>query len=182
MPILLIFNNFLLTFLVKDIPLVPGYLLSCSFHSSSYYFFSHHPIPLLSGHDPQICLFQIAQISHTLHSLTYFCAASALFLLTNLTIMWRGLHTDTALTPSLFFLYLFILLCLFIPDFVNFSGKADAFLVANILSLCPILIFTFVFLFAVSHDGDFCVIYGLLLGSGDGSPLEKLLATTQKCP
>lgn len=71
---------------------------------------------------------------------------------------------------------------LFIPDFVIFSGKANDLLVAKILSFCPFLIFTFIFIFPGSHDGDFCVIYGLLFGSGDGSSLERLLATIRKCP
>lgn len=164
---------------MRTIPLVPGYLLSCSFHSSSYYLFSHHPIPSLSGHDPQLCLFQTPSISHILHSLTYFCAAPALFLLTNLTRVWCW--PQQSVIPSLFFPSLFILLDFFMSDFVNFSGKAGAFLVANILSLCPILVFTFIFIFVLSHNGDFWVIYGLSFGSRDGSPLENPLATTQKC-
>lgn len=69
--------------------------------------------------------------------------------------------------------------CLFILDFVIFSGKA--LLVANILLFCLFLIFTFIFVCPGSHDVDFWMIYGVLFGSGDGSPVERLLATTQKC-
>lgn len=52
MPVQGYLIKFCNTFLVEAIPLVPGYLLSGSFHSSSYYLFSHCPIPLLSGHNP----------------------------------------------------------------------------------------------------------------------------------
>lgn len=87
-----------------------------------------------------------------------------------------------SLTLLLFLLSLFILLSFLIPDFVIFSGKADDLFVTDILSFCPFLIFTLIFICPGSHDGDFSVISGLLFGNGHGSSLERLLATTQKCP
>lgn len=149
---------------MKTISLVPGYLLSCSLHSSSYYLFSYHPIPVRSWSSDMPLSNSLNFPYPSLPDLLLCCSFSFPSYKSDQSVV-----LTTAVIPSLFLHSLFILLCFFIPGFFNFSV---AFLVVNILSLCPILFFIFIFLFALSHYGDFWVIYG------DGSPLEKLLATT----